>query len=147
MSDPLQNLSLRKRLYVKGLAQGKTKRQAALDAGYSPSVADRAIQLETKDVKDAFSRLIRKRVPAHHIAQRIAEGLDAVETKFFQKDGKIVDTADVVAWGERRQYAELAAKFGGYIAPEKGGSSVGVGLQIIVEHIGSAQGTASAEAE
>ena len=45
---------------------------------------------------------------------RIREGLDAVETKFFVHEGKVVSTHTVVDWRERRQYVELAARFGGY---------------------------------
>lgn len=140
-------MSVRKRLYVKGLVAGKSKRQAALDAGYSPSVADRAVQIETKDVKAAFSRLIRKRIPAHHLARRIAEGVDAMDTKFFQKDGQVVESRDVVAWSERRHYAELAAKFGGYVETDSQSSGAQIGIQVVVEHIGNAAHPASAETE
>src|SRR5581483_8014424 len=39
LSDAMANLNTRQRTYVKGLADGKTKKDAALDAGYSESSA------------------------------------------------------------------------------------------------------------
>jgi phage terminase small subunit len=147
-TDPLCNLSVRKRLYVQGLVDGKTKKQAAIDAGYSPSFARAAgTNIETKDVQQAFRHLLRTRIPAHKIAKRIAEGLDAVETKFFQKDGVVTDSKDVVAWSERRQYAELASEFGGYVARNQDVSQTNVGIKVIVEHIGSPPNPVTAETE
>ena len=138
MSDPLDSLTPRKRKYVSGLAKGKTKKRAALDAGYSESVAESAkSHIETEDVRKAFSALLRKNIPAEKIIQRIAEGIDAMETKFFQKDGCVVETRDVVAFGERRAYAELAAEYGEYFQSKKPlEAEIGGSLKIIVEHLG-----------
>ena len=36
-----------------------------------------------------------------------------METKFFQKDGEVVQTRTVIAWSERRMYCELAARLKG----------------------------------
>jgi hypothetical protein len=47
--------------------------------------------------------------------QRIAEGVDATATVFFHKDGVVVESHDVIAWGERRKYIQLAAEYGGYV--------------------------------
>ena len=95
-----------------------------MDAGYAPATAHNAKdKIETPDVREAFAALIRQKISADKIAQRIAEGLDAEETKFFQKDGAVVESRDVIAWSERRAYAELAAEFGDYHALSKGNSS------------------------
>jgi len=112
-------ISPRKRKYLNGLVNGKTKQQAALDAGYSPSTALSAkAHIETPEVRAAFAELIRERIPARRIAERISEGLDAMKTEFFQKDGVVVETRDVIAWSERRMYAELAAEYGKYHTPQ-----------------------------
>jgi phage terminase small subunit len=127
-------ISKRKRKYIQGLADGKSKFDAAIDAGYSESTALSAkAHIETPDVRTAFSELIRERIPARKIVNRIAEGMDAQETKFFQQDGKVTDQRDVVAWGERRAYAELAAEFGGYFVPAKEvkGNGVFMPVQIV----------------
>lgn len=115
----IDDLPPQKRKYVKGLAAGKTKTDAALDAGYALSTAKNAkSHIETPNVREAFAALIRQRIPAEKIAQRMEEGLDAMETKFFQKDGKVEDERDVIAWSERRQYAQLAAEYGGFFTPK-----------------------------
>ncbi len=113
--DPLESLDVRERRYVEGRLKGKSKRQSALAAGYSESMADNAgIAIENPDVRRAFRELARQAVPAEKIVKRLAEGLDAMETKFFQEKGEVTASRDVIAWGERREYLELAAKFGGY---------------------------------
>ena len=117
-ADPLERLKARKRMYLEGLAEGKTKVQAALDAGYSESVARTAKQnIETEDVREAFAELIRSSIPAEKIAARIIDGLDATETKLYTYEGMIVDERQLIAWSERREYAKLAAEYGGYFVP------------------------------
>jgi hypothetical protein len=116
--DPLKLLSARKRMYLEGLAKGKTKRQSALDAGYAESVAKNAkAHIETPDVRKAFSELIQQVIPAEKIVARIAEGLDAMETKVFSFQGMVFDQTDMIAWSERREYAKLAAEYGEYFMP------------------------------
>ena len=78
-----------------------------------------ADKIETKDVREAFARLIRAMVPPELIAKTIADGMVANETKFFSHEGVVQGSRDVPAWSERRQYAELAAEYGGYHVPKK----------------------------
>jgi len=119
-AEPLENLSPRKRAYIQGRIEGKSKRQAALDAGFSESMANHATdKIETRDVREAFTRLVREMVPAEQIAKTIAEGMAATETKFFAHEGIVQDHREVPAWSERRQYAELAAAYGGYQTRDK----------------------------
>jgi phage terminase small subunit len=125
-------LSKRKRKYVKGVVQGKTKKQAALDAGYSESVALKAAEkIETPNVHAAFQKLIREAIPEKKLVQRLAEGIDAMETEFAKFEGQITDTKEVIAWGERREYIKLAAQYGGYVPKEQ--PDVIVPVQIIVD--------------
>jgi|SRR6185312_15027665 len=120
MADPLKSLNVRQRKYAQGRAKGKSRKDAAEEAGYAPSVArDAKRKIENETFREAFSELIRSKIPAEKIAQRIQEGMDAMETKFFQFKGDVVDQRDVIAWSERRAYAELAAEFGNYHAPAK----------------------------
>jgi len=108
----------RQRKYVNERSKGKNKRQAALAAGYAPSTALRVKQhIETPEVRAAFAAVIRKQIPPEKIARRIKEGLDAKETQFFQRGGIVTDSREAVSWAERRQYAALAAEFGGYHVP------------------------------
>lgn len=115
-------LSLRHRIYLEKRAEGKTKFQSALDAGYAESVARTAKQhIETPDVQKAFAALIQAVIPAEKIVARIVEGLDAVETKLFSFQGMVFDEVNMVAWTERREYAKLAAEYGEYFvaSPKK----------------------------
>lgn len=96
---------------LEGIVEGKSVRAAALEAGYSPQTAAHPEDLlDTVGMRKALAHLI---APPEKIAQRINEGLDAMETKFFQFEGMVSDSRDVIAWGERRQYAELAARLKG----------------------------------
>lgn len=95
-----------------------TKKEAGLAAGYAITTANKSNVIESDEVKREFQKLIRKKITAEKIADRVAEGLDAKETVFFQKDGIVCDSRDVVAWGERRAYAQLAAQYGGYFTPQ-----------------------------
>jgi len=37
-----------------------------------------------------------------------------METIFFRHRGAVTDSVNVIAWSERRAYAEMAAKYAGY---------------------------------
>jgi len=108
-----------KQRYLEARMEGKTRRASALAAGYSESMASHPDKIETKDVREVFAALIRETIPPERIAKTIMEGIGATETKFFAHEGEVQDSREVVAWSERRQYAVLAAEYGGYHLPEK----------------------------
>lgn len=118
----------RQRKYVEGRFQGMSKEEAKRYAQYAETTDPRKI--ENSSVKAAFARLVRRAAPAHKVAQILADGLEAKETKFFQYEGRVTDSRDVIAWGERRAYAQLAAEYGGYV--EKDNASVNVGLSFVL---------------
>ncbi|MGD0567040.1 MAG: hypothetical protein ABSA78_01440 [Candidatus Sulfotelmatobacter sp.] len=105
-----------------------SKREALRAAQYSENTAPSRV--ENSSVKAAFARIVRRAVPAHKLAQRIAEGVDAIETIFFQKDGIVIETRDVIAWGERRKYTQLAVEYGQYV--QTGNSDVNVTAPFIL---------------
>jgi len=109
----------KKQAYVDARIAGKSKKQAALEAGCSKSMAEYPAKIETPDVKMAFTELIQQAIPPERIAKVIEEGLGALETKFFSHEGVVQDKRDVVNWSERRQYAAMAAEMGGYHVPDK----------------------------
>lgn len=130
ISTDFNTLTPRKRLYLKAVTEGKSKAEAKRIAQYSPNYSPS--QIETPQLKAQFARLVRQFAPAHKIAQVIADGLDAKETKFFQHEGKVVETHDVINYAERRQYAKLAGEFGQYVEAEKGAEvNVAVGFTLI----------------
>jgi hypothetical protein len=116
-SEPL---TPRKLKYIKGRVDGKSKRQAAIDAGFPVSMAENvAAKIETPDVRQAFAALVRQKIPAERIVERICEGMDAQETVFAKFEGRITDSKQVVSFSERRAYTEMAAKFGNFIPKDQ----------------------------
>ena len=68
----LENLPPRKLAYVQGRLDGKSKKQAALDAGFSETMANHAAdKIETRDVREAFARLVREMVPPEQLAKAL----------------------------------------------------------------------------
>ena len=111
--------------------EGKSTHRAALDAGYSPMTAkDPGELLDTIAMREAMARLLAS---PEKIAQRINEGLDAMETKFFQFEGKVSDSRNVIAWGERRMYADLASELKGMKPNQKIEHSGQVTQKVLVE--------------
>jgi len=118
----LTDLVPKKRAYLRARMsnKGKSKRNAALEAGYSEATARIAGQaIETPDVKAIMRDMIQARIGHEKIVDRLAEGLDAEKTEFFTKDGVVTDTRNTIAWSERRAYLELAAEYGGYVMKEQ----------------------------
>src|ERR1700689_2881515 len=74
-SGDFTKLRPRQRKYLAGLAQGLSKREALRAAQYSENTAPSRV--ENASVKAAFARIVRRAVPAHVLAQVIAEGQKA----------------------------------------------------------------------
>jgi hypothetical protein len=94
---------------------GKTKKVAALAAGYSESTArNAAAVIERPLVRLALQEVVRDAIPPEKIVQRLVEGLDAMDTVVAKYKGKITDKLAVVDLGTRLHYIDLAAKMAGY---------------------------------
>jgi hypothetical protein len=66
----LEKLPPRKVAYVQGRLEGKSKKQAALAAGFSETMAnDAADKIETPDVREAFAQLVREMIPPQVAAE------------------------------------------------------------------------------
>jgi len=108
--------NVRARRFVQNLVAGQNMKQAALAAGYTESMADKAcVKILPASIAE-FRAVLERKVPIGKIADTIAAGLDAMETKIATDKGVISDTQDFISFSERRQYAELAAKLQGYLA-------------------------------
>lgn len=102
---------IRRQRFVEGLVDGKSMYQAALDAGYAETTAKVACRDIMPQCRDIFRQAMHHRISVGKLSDTIAAGLDAKEVKVFStKDGGIVYSEPLIAWGERRQYSELAAK-------------------------------------
>lgn len=89
--------------------------EAGRRAGYSdPSTVSRV--LKSPSVQELF-REAMERHPAlkrESIVNKLAEGLDANQTKFFAHEGNVQDERTTIDFGVRHSYLALAAKLGGY---------------------------------
>ena len=109
--------TIRQGRFAEGLAEGKSARRAAREAGYSESSADHATTEILPVVERAFGEVIRSAIPVERLVQRLNEGLDAVEVKVASFEGKITDQKAFADYAERRAYAELIVKLGGHFVP------------------------------
>ena len=116
-SGKVRPANVRQSKYVRGVLAGKTKKRAALDAGYSESTAKRTIAIDGRPpVAWLFTELLEKAgITDGLLARRIREGLDAKETKLAMRDGKITDSLTLIAFAERREMAQLALKLKGHL--------------------------------
>lgn len=95
---------------IAGIVEGKSTRQAALDAGYSERMANHPSDLLSSDVLRSF---LQKRLSLEKIADRIDEGMDAELSESIvigRKGMEKVLTNTYPNYPERRQSAALAAK-------------------------------------
>jgi len=128
----------KRRRFVAGLVAGKSMYRAALDAGYSNSMAKNAGEKILPGARNEFKNDLARKIPHALLIRRIAEGLNAKETKFAQFEGGFSDERHLVAWETRRRYAELAAKLMGYLVEkvELGNSEEGpTALQLNVHFV------------
>src|SRR5271169_5062331 len=132
LSPNFTKMNDRKRMYLRGRAEGMSRTEALRFAQYSANT--RPSDVENPSVKAALARLMRQAVPLHVLVKRIAEGVSAEETKFFQKEGIVTDQRKVIAWSERREYLKLAAECGQYRetnADQDAQSKVSVGMTLL----------------
>jgi phage terminase small subunit len=113
-------LNPRQLRYLEGVLSGKTKKSAALAAGYSESTArNAAAVIERPLVRLALQEVVRDAIPPEKFVQRLVEGLDAMDTVVAKYKGKITDKLAVIAWDTRLRYIELAAKMAGYYVEDE----------------------------
>ena len=88
--------SAKRRKFVKGLIDGKSMREAAIDAGYTQSMANDAGRKILPAAQAEFRDALGAKIPLDVLVERIAAGLDAKETKIAQKDGEFTDERELV---------------------------------------------------
>lgn len=68
-------------------------------------------KLKSPQMREALvEALIGMGVTSDFLAEKIKDGLNADETKFFANNGTVTDARDVVAWGPRHSYLKTALK-------------------------------------
>jgi len=112
-------LTPRQRGFVVGKLEGKTDRQAALDAGYAPSTAENTKQkiMSRPEVRQAFQELLDEHLPPEKLMRCIVEGLDATQVKFFSREGDVIETVILPDHRVRLLFLVLALKLKGWDLP------------------------------
>jgi phage terminase small subunit len=109
----------KQRKYVAGLVAGKSKKQAALEAGYAPSTAENAKQKIDRrpGVQELFQDLLEDAgVTDKLLAQRIREGLNAT---IVSKETAHALREVLIDFAERREMVELAIKMKGLMPADE----------------------------
>lgn len=93
--------------------------QSMKKAGYDDGTHDstkieKAQRILTKARIPLGMSLLAHGVTEAKISQRLGEGLDAMETKFFAHEGEVTDERDVVNHGERRKHLVMALEVLGH---------------------------------
>lgn len=99
--------------------------ELAEQAGYSDEHgAWRALQ--TNAVKARIRQLLEAspKTKVTALLRKLAQGLNAKETKFFQHEGKVTETRDTIDYGTRHRYLETALELHGAREKPVGDGSV-----------------------
>lgn len=112
-----KSLTFRQKKYIKAIASGvaKTKSEAAEIAGYSRTTITNQIE-RPEIVKNALATAMYKvGVDERYLADKIKEGLNADQTKFFAYEGKIISERTVIDYDVREKYLKDSLEVLGFI--------------------------------
>lgn len=110
-----KNLTSRERKLFKCLTKGMSIADAAIAAGYSAKNPSQSGHQALERIRRNAPQLLAKHGLDDDslIEKYLAPALEANETKFFQKDGIVTDSRDVIAWGPRLSALDMAMKIRG----------------------------------
>lgn len=122
----LSLLNKKQRLVFISMLNGMNNTQACREAGYKSAGATRTIK---KRIPDLMQRCgLSDKI----LLEKLKEKLDAKETKFFQMNGQVTETREVVAHGIQMQALDMSFKLrGAYIKPEEDRSNQEINVQIV----------------
>lgn len=95
------------------------KAAATLAAGYKNASSGTQIYKNVTVKEHITEYLISNGATKQMIREKFFELMNATETKFFQKDGVVIETRDVESLGIQLKAAVEAAKLDGLYEPEK----------------------------
>jgi len=113
----MRKLTIKQRKWLDSFLTDFNKAQAARDAGYkcNSEQAFRTIGMEnyTKLYSHIAKWMDESGLSDTKIKLKISEGMEAVETRFFQKDGLVITEKEVAALSIQYRYTDLAASIRG----------------------------------
>lgn len=93
-----------------------TLKEAGKKAGWANNSAQNAYQaLKSAGAQELFRREMAKRpkLRMSALADKLEQGLEAMQTKLFAHEGQIIDERDLVDFGTRHAYLSLAVRLAG----------------------------------
>ncbi len=131
-----KRLTSKERALVVHLSKGMSLTNAAIAAGYSPKRPDQSGYQAFESVRAKFPELLEKHglTDDSFIEKYLVPGLEATETIYAQHEGQFTDERELIAWGPRRAYLDMAFKLrGAYAATDGDGESNGpVQVNVVV---------------
>ena len=123
---------------LKHLSKGNTVTEAALLAGYSDKCPSQGGTQALNAIRRKMPELLDRAGLTDEclIKKYLKPGLNAMETKLAQQDGKFTDQVDLVAWGARRDYLDMTFKLKGSYAPTKVAGDESSPVKIIFDVFG-----------
>jgi hypothetical protein len=110
----MDRLTVKERKFISGILAGKTQKEAAGIAGLNENYA--GALLKTEKVQTAFQAILDEAgLTDKALAEKLRSLIDAKETRFFQKDGKVIETREVEAIETQRKTTEFVAKLKGHL--------------------------------
>jgi len=114
-------LTNRQRKFFDLLCKGTPATQAAREAGYSGANPSQSAYAATKGIRARVEQALAENglTPEGLITKFLVPAMLATDTEFAKFEGEITDSEEVIAWDTRLRAIELAARFGGYLAPKE----------------------------
>jgi len=111
----------RERALVRNLAKGLNVTQSALAAGYSDKHPGQSGWQALESIRHKMPEVLDEHglTDCALIEKHLLPALEAQETKFVQRGGKITDQMNVVAWSARLRALDLVFRLKGSYAPTK----------------------------
>lgn len=130
-------VALRRKKIIKACLDGKSFRQAGIDAGLSPKTVDSQVSeiMKSPEARESFVRILRERgLDDNFLAEKLKALTNAHTSTYAQLDGSFTDERSQPAWETQRKTVELICKLGGYLQPDKSGDDINIGLmQVVVQ--------------
>lgn len=125
--------------FIEGVREGKSYRQAALSAGYSPQVAKQAHRKIIPSIRARVEKELKRQLDPKRYISGILRGTEATVTHFFSHEGIVTDQREVIDWRARIRYHDLVSDLlGSKITRQQTEGPEGgpMQLQVAVVHIG-----------
>lgn len=106
---------------IRGLANGMSLTEAALAAGYSDKCPTQSANQAISALKRRLPDVMEKAglTDEKLITKYLTPALEAMETKFAQKDGHFLDEREVIAWSPRLTALDMAFNLKGSYAKDE----------------------------